>query len=209
MTLLVRLPDQFRSTRRTPLAATPTCCCCCCCCLATVVGGVTSLPNHIESETLQSVLGRPGQDPRPPIDPHRLRRARAWARGALPLTLATAIGAGMLFAGALDTGSLAAPLFFGVTGGALFFAMAMAHEPLPNRWFNATVGTLIFSILFAVEFFAGAMLVLATAGIGYLVFAPLAILAVTARSRRRLSMLRTSVAALSSPPDPFGERGEW
>jgi hypothetical protein len=179
---LVRLPDPFRPSRSAPLAATPTCCCCCCCCVATLVTSSVVLPMRLE---LRARRGSPELS-------SRLRDSKI-AVGVAPwLGLAVALGLAI----ALES----LPVFVLVYIVGMYAALALTDRS-PTRWRDASLPTLVFGVVFAVEFVVGAVLILATAGIGYLIVGVLIPWLVIRAFGRRLKPPLDS-AAPPPPPAP-------
>lgn len=155
--VLVRLPDQFRPSRDTPMAATPTCCscCCCCCCISTLITSSIVLPMRVE------LMAREAQSP-----PAAQVGTSKMLAGLAPVAaMVMGIGAARVSQDPL--------VVLGVAALAMVGMLAMAFAPF-GHGIRAVTATVAFVIAFVVEIVVGAFGILATAGIGYAIVAILA-----------------------------------
>ena len=150
---LVRMPDQFRPARDTPIAATPTCCCCCCCCLATMITASVVLPMRVE------IMAHAPDGTMIAAD--RVRSSKLIAGFAPFLSFAIGVGAGFAVK-EIGPFGIGFPLILLLLLGVAFGPFGRGTTSIPT--------TLVFFVAFAVEFVVGLFGILATAGIGYLAF---------------------------------------
>lgn len=184
--VLVRLPDQFRPSRDTPMAATPTCCscCCCCCCVATLITSSIVLPMRVELLARESAVTVPAG---------RATWSKVLAGLAPVASFVLAIVA------AQTIGNLTAFLLAFVL--VLFGMVSAAYAPF-GQSMRALPVVLAYIGAFGVEFIVGGFGILATAGIGYAIVALLAAIGVVRMHTRRLAV------GTHSPGDPgAGRRG--
>jgi len=181
---LVRMPDQFRPARDTPMAATPTCCCCCCCCIATLITSSVVLPMRVE------LMSR-GPDGQPmPADQVR---ASKWIAGGAPFLsfgLGIVLGVGTREIGPFGWGF---PIIF-------VLLVVLAFAPL-GRGVAAIPTTIVFFAAFAAEFVIGLFGVLSTGGLLYLAYGVIMSWLVIRGHRQAVKRLRegTSPASFSPP----------
>ena len=152
-----RLVTQFDVQRTRATAATPTCCCCCCCCVGSVLTATA-----VATVDAAEIAGRaevPG--------------GQRWLYGlaafmALPIALLAAGTAGFLVV------QITEPLAFLASIGAFFGAwigtLVAIHGRLQSPRMAKSVALTVVpcSILFGLEFFAGAALLFAGGGGGVL-----------------------------------------
>ena len=183
---LVRAPDQFRPSRDMPMAATPTCCCCCCCCIGTLVTSAVVLPMTVE-------LLRRGADPQvvAPVSEAQVRGAKA----VVGLSPFLALAAALVVGGRFDNFSLSLACGLGVLFAAGAYAFGMFGRPA-----LAVATTTVIGASFAVEVVVGFFGVLATAGIGYLVYVALLMTLVVRAFQRRLQGPGGGPATGGGPP---------
>lgn len=157
-----RLVTQFDAQRTRATAATPTCCCCCCCCVGSVLTA-TALATIDASDAA-------GRAPAP--------GAGRWlwclaAFMALPIALLAAGTAGFLVAQA--SVQLAFLASTGAFFGAWIAVLVAVHGHLqsPRMIKSVSITVVACSILFGLEFFAGAALIFegGGGGVAYLVLA--------------------------------------
>lgn len=153
----LRLPDQFSPGALGAAAATPTCCCCCCCCLASTL--TTPIVLH----------GGLGRDLARVAEPQRPQRHEAARALSIVVWLASIFATALIVTNVKMPGD-AVPLVITVIVLAAAAAVALiatwAGSPSPVR---QAVRMVVGAAAFAVEFFAGAYLVLLG---GYLFVGP-------------------------------------
>lgn len=168
--VLVRLPDQFRPSRDTPMAATPTCCscCCCCCCISTLITSSIVLPMRVELMARQS----------PSAPANRVGTSKMLA-GLAPVAAVVM---------AIATARVSQDALFVLVASALAMAgmLALAFSPFGHAMRSVTA-TVAFVVAFVAEVFVGAFGILATAGIGYAIVAILAGIGVVRHHTRLLA----------------------
>lgn len=175
--------SQFDTGRLTVAVATPTCssCCCCCCCLTTAVASSSILTKRIATETKANNISN---------------RKSLLAISALFVPISVAVGYfGFwlinIVASTCTTktyesyGSGPANTYEICTNPAANFALPIviispfvvltylytrAKIPHPKR--RAILAMIVIAVGFAIEFFAGAAMILGSAGILYLISIP-------------------------------------
>ncbi len=176
-----RLPTQFDSGQFGETVATPTCssCCCCCCCLATSITTSSLLAQRINKEAKRHNL----------VD-----RVPLTIAAALFIPISVLIGLGMyrLINAIFSTcrtitypgssrfnipsyetctnpaAGLALPIALLATFLVLWYLYVRIHIKRPGL--RAILITIVFGIGFAIEFWAGMMAILFTAGVGGVIY---------------------------------------
>lgn len=178
----VRLPDQFRRGRDTPMAATPTCCCCCCC-LSTLLTSSVVLPMRVE------LLARQASS----VPPARISTSKLLAGMAPVGSLALATLGGIVF-GNIAVFLVAWPL-------AMAGALAWAYAPFGHALGSLKV-TAVFAVAFAFEFLVGLYGLILTAGIGYVLIAGFGGHRVLRAHKRRLAEGQAAPRVIEGRPPP-------
>ncbi|WP_436501014.1 hypothetical protein [Actinokineospora sp. HUAS TT18] len=137
----LRLPDQFSPDALAATAATPTCCCCCCCCLATTLTAPIVLHGDLRNE-LKEVQADTKVAP--------VVAALIW-----PALLAAVF----YVLGETDSDRWLL-LTVGCVAAAAAVSAAVAGGAGSTRPFAAAGRVLMFALMFTVEFFLGAFLVM-------------------------------------------------
>ncbi|HVF75263.1 MAG TPA: hypothetical protein VM938_09450 [Acidimicrobiales bacterium] len=178
----VRMPDQFRPSRDTPMAATPTCCCCCCC-LSTVITASIVLPMRVELLARQA----------PSVAPARVTTSK---------TVAVAAPLGSFALSLLVVWRWGEPAAFtAVLLVATMASLAVVFAPFGSPLRSLKV-TAVLAAAFVAEFTVGLVGILATAGIGYLAVAVFGAVVVVNFHRRQLAGTRPAFQAVDAPAPP-------